>query len=176
MSVIIAFPAPEEYTGSYRPYIELAKHHHLLDGLKKNEHDWVGLLQTISEAKSKFRYAAGKWSIKQLVAHVTDTERIFAYRALRFARNDQSPLSGFDENLYARECNEENRTLNHLAEEWLSVRAATTSLFKGFTPEMCQRKGSANHNEISVRALGYAIVGHTMHHQQIITDRYLTER
>lgn len=175
MSVIIPFPAASEYSTNYSPYIQLAGKHHLLKGLEENENDWLHLLQTISEDKSEFSYAANKWSIKQIIAHVTDTERIFAYRALRFARNDQNPLSGFDENLYAPESNAHHRSKQELTDEWVAVRKATIELFKGFTLDMCVRKGVASNHEISVRALGYAIVGHTLHHQQVIIERYLAD-
>jgi dihydroxyacetone kinase len=102
-----------------------------------------------------------------------DVERIFAYRALRFARNDKTPLSGFEENDYAPQANAEARTINDLANEAERLRATTLDLYKSFTPEMLQRTGTANKAELSVLNLGYIIAGHESHHRKILKERYL---
>jgi DinB family protein len=124
------------------------------------------------EARGSYRYAPGKWSVKELVCHLSDTERIFCYRALRFARNDATPLPSFDENAYAAEMHADERPLADLVEELLNVRRATLSFFRGLWADAWTRRGIASGKEVSVRALAYAIAGHARHHLEVLADRY----
>ena len=124
------------------------------------------------EARATFRYAPGKWSVKELVSHLADTERIFCYRALRFARGDATPLAPFDENAYALEMYADERPLAELLTELLDVRRATLSFFRGLRPEAWTRRGVASGKEVSVRAMAYAIAGHARHHLEVLAERY----
>ena len=133
----------------------------------------LAFFRGISEEKSLHRYAPGKWSVKEVIGHLIDTERIFAYRALRFARNDQTPLAGFDENSYAANSGFGSRALADLAEEFECVRSSNIYLFKHLDDEAWSRRGVSNQNEISVRALAWITAGHELHHREIIRSRYL---
>jgi DinB family protein len=124
------------------------------------------------EARGTYRYAPGKWSVKELVCHLSDTERIFCYRALRFARNDATPLPSFDENAYAAEMHADERPLADLVEELLDVRRATLSFFRGLWPGAWTRRGIASGKEVSVRTMAYAIAGHARHHLEVLAERY----
>ncbi|WP_221391291.1 DinB family protein [Dyadobacter sp. NIV53] len=117
-------------------------------------------------------YAPGKWTIKDIFQHVIDNERIMSYRALRFSRNDKTPLAGYDEEPFAANTNAINRTLPELMQEMVDVRKSTIALYKGMTSEMMLRPGTANNIEISALALGFVILGHPVHHMNIIRERY----
>jgi hypothetical protein len=127
----------------------------------------------IPEDKGLYRYGEDKWTVKEVINHMIDAERIFAYRALRFSRNDQTPLPPFDENLYAPEANAHNRTVQQLAKEMKRLRETTIDLFASMTPEMLQREGTASGKRLSVLNLGYIIAGHDIHHHKILHERYL---
>ena len=157
----------------YKGYVENVKHLDMLDALKQSLQETLKLIRSIPEEKGTYRYADGKWSIKELIAHMLDVERIMAYRALRFSRNDKTDLPGFEENDYAPEANAHGRTLKQLAEEAERLRATTIDLFQSFTPEMLAREGTANKNKLSVLNLGYIIPGHETHHRKILVERYL---
>jgi uncharacterized damage-inducible protein DinB len=130
------------------------------------------LLAGVSDAKALHRYAPGKWSVKEVVGHVTDTERVFCYRALRFARADDKPLQGFDENAWVPAGRFDARSLEDLAGELDAVRRATIALLRGLDTEALARRGTANNNPISVRALAWIIAGHERHHVGILHERY----
>ena len=123
--------------------------------------------------KFDYRYAEGKWTIKDIIQHIIDAERIFSYRALRFARNDKAELPGFEENEYVEEANGNQRSIMELLTELSSVRHATLLLFKSFNEEQVCRVGIASNNPMSVRAIGFVIIGHQNHHQKIFEERYL---
>lgn len=145
----------------------------LLDALEQSNKQLVTLLSKVPEDKGEYRYEKGKWSIKELICHMMDAERIFAYRALRFARNDSTELSAFEENDYAPQANAHARTLKQLITEGEMLRRTTIDLFSSFTPEMLQRKGTANKNVVSVINIGYIIAGHETHHRNVLNERYL---
>ena len=145
----------------------------MLDALRVSGTLTTGLILAIPEELGEYRYAPGKWSIKELLCHMMDAERIFCYRALRFARNDKTSLHGFDENTYAPEANAHARTLVQLAQECTHLRISTLDLFKSFNEDMLLRTGKANNTEISVLALGYIIAGHETHHRKVLQERYL---
>lgn len=133
----------------------------------------LSLFRGISEEKSLHRYAPGKWSVKEVLGHVIDAERIFTYRALRFARNDHTPLAGFDQDPYIAAANFDARPWSDFVEEFEHVRRSTVLFFRGLTPEQALRCGVASEASVSVRALGYIIAGHELHHVKILRDRYL---
>lgn len=123
--------------------------------------------------KQNYRYAEGKWTPKDILLHLVDAERIFAYRALRIARNDKTALPGFEENDYVIEAKAEERSMSSLLEEYSEVRKATISLFLNFGEEVLKRLGEASNCSVSVRAIGYIILGHEKHHVDVIFERYL---
>jgi len=157
----------------YKGYVENVKDQDVMEALVLSSKLTVDLVRSIPESKGDYRYAPGKWTIKELLCHMIDVERIFAYRALRFARNDKTELHGFEENDYAPEANAANRVVKDLADEMERLRATTIDLYRSFTPEMLQRTGTANKNVVSVLNLGYIIAGHETHHRKILKERYL---
>jgi hypothetical protein len=157
----------------YKNYVKQVEESDLLQALRISGHRALELLHSIPENKADFKYAPDKWTIRELLCHVIDAERIFAYRALRFARNDKTILSSFEENDYAPQANASGRSLQKIAMEMAHLRSSTIDLFEGFTPEMLIRKGPVNNNELSAVALGFIIAGHETHHCQILKERYL---
>jgi uncharacterized damage-inducible protein DinB len=169
----IARPESTEYAPYYERYISRVPDGDLVDGLRTQLGETLSLLRAISDDRASHRYAPGKWSIKEVVGHMSDVERIMAYRALRIARGDTTPLSGFDENAYVPAANFESRSLASLAHEFDQVRRATIAFLETLDPDAAARRGSANNLEVSARALAYIIAGHERHHVQILRERYL---
>lgn len=164
----------EEFAGHFATYInQVFSEYTLIEELEISVHRLIKFVQNIPLDKFDYRYAEGKWTIKDIIQHLIDTERIFAYRALRFARNDKTKLSGFEENDYVDEANAAKRSIQDLLTELAVVRQATLSLFKSFLNEELLRMGTASNNPISVRALGFVIIGHQNHHQRVFQERYL---
>lgn len=157
----------------YRNYILQVHDLDMLDALEQSGKHLVAILNDVPENMGEYRYEKGKWSVKELICHMIDAERIFAYRALRFARNDSTELAAFEENDYAPEANAHARTLKQLMTEAENLRKTTIDLFVSFTPEMLQRKGIANKNVVSVINIGYIIAGHETHHRNVLKERYL---
>ncbi|MGH7682410.1 MAG: DinB family protein [Candidatus Eiseniibacteriota bacterium] len=166
-------PSPSEYAPYYGKYIELVPDGPIVDVLRSQMAQTLKLLRSIPEAKGSHAYAPGKWTIKDVVGHVTDGERVFSYRALRFARGDETALPGFDENLYAPQGQFGSRTLQNLTDELEIVRRSTVALFEGLPKDAAARKGTASNNPVSVQALAYIIAGHERHHVRILRERYL---
>ena len=162
-----------EYAPFYANYIKLATDFNLNSSFENQREVMLTFFKTIPLDKLDYRYEPHKWSVKDILLHLIDSERIFAYRALRIGRNDKTPLPGFEENDYAISANATNRSLNSLLEEYISVRNATITLFNSFDQNQLMSIGEASGKEISVRALGYIILGHEMHHINIIKERYL---
>lgn len=168
--------APDEFAPYYKSYIDaVGEDSDLLDELEISLHKTIKFIQDIPMNKFDYRYAEGKWTIKEIVQHIIDAERVFAYRALRFSRSDETPLPGFDENKYADVVNPvaSKRHLKDLLIELTAVRHATIALFKSFTEEDLVKKGLASNNPMSVRALGFVIIGHQNHHMNVFKERYL---
>lgn len=163
-----------EYATFYKPYIEALGDVILLDELELSSNHFVDFLKSIPSEKHEFRYAEGKWTIKDIVQHLVDAERIFAYRALRIARKDQTPLAGFEENDYVETAFANSRTMEDLMEEFGTVRQATLSLFKTFSDEQLTQIGTASEKPVSVRAIGFITLGHQKHHVNVILERYLS--
>lgn len=162
-----------EYNPFYGRYILALGEVDLFEILNDSFEDLLKTVKDLPEEKLIFQYAEGKWTIKELVQHLIDTERIMSYRALRFSRNDATELQGFDENWYVENSNGNDRNFNDLLEEFRCTRKASISLFKSFTGEMLTLSGIANGSDMTVRALGFVIAGHQMHHLKIIKERYL---
>lgn len=173
MTSAISRPDSSEYAPNYETYVSKVPEGNIVAILEDQRRETQDLLATIPEGRALHRYAPGKWSIKEVIGHVTDAERVFSYRALRFARGDQTPLSGFDEKAYAPAGHFDAHDLPDLAAELDAVRRATIALFSGLDSEALARRGPANNKEISVRALAYVIAGHERHHVEILRERYL---
>ena len=166
-------PEPSEYAPYYGRYIERVPDGPIVDILRTQVRGTLELLRALPEAKGAHSYAPGKWSIKQVVGHVIDAERVFGYRALRFGRSDATQLPGFEQGDYARAGGFAARSLRHLTEELEAVRRATVLLYEGFGEEDWSRKGIASANPVTVRALAYIIAGHELHHVKILKEQYL---
>lgn len=157
----------------YHNYIKLVQDKDLKDIFRKHQLDMVLFLQSIPEEKWNYRYAEGKWSIRELVQHLIDAERIFCYRALRFARKDQTELPGFEENDYAISSKADRRSSKDLIEELKTVQQSSAQLFNSFDEEMLEQSGISNGKSIYVRAIGFIIAGHVLHHKKVMEERYL---
>ena len=166
-------PSPSQHPAYYQRYIDLVKQSNLIDALRINAESMDGFFKSLPYERFDFRYAPDKWSVKEVLLHVIDCERIFAYRALRFSRNDKTPLPGFDENTYAPESFAAKRSAESIHDEYKAVREATIQLFNNFSPEQLDRSGISNNNEMSVRSFGYAIAGHEIHHLNVLKEKYL---
>lgn len=164
-----------EYGAFFKTYINAIPQNSgtAIDNLEDSFERAKELFDQIPENKYQFKYAEGKWTIKELLQHLIDSERVFAYRALRFARKDSTDLPGFDENIYVDNSNANERPFKEILDEFVLVRKSTISMFKGFTNEAMLQMGTANNNELSVRALSYITSGHLLHHLNIIRERYL---
>jgi uncharacterized damage-inducible protein DinB len=156
----------------YNKYIAMVAEDDILAGFAAQQTVLEHFLQNIPQDKAGYAYAPGKWTIQQALQHMIDTERIFAYRALCFARRDETPLPGFDENTYADAAPSSHRSLQHQIDEFLTVRKASLLLFESFLPEDLQQIGKANTYDASVSSLGYIILGHVYHHIRVIEERY----
>lgn len=163
-----------DYPAYFSTYINQVENDDCVDALEENMNDFVHFIENIVPTeKYEYRYQDGKWSVKEIVQHIIDAERIFAYRALRFARFDKTPLSPFEENDYVDVCEANKRSMNDLLQEFLLVRKATIKMFESFSDEMISSKGIASGGEIKVTAIGFIISGHAIHHQKVIKERYL---
>jgi hypothetical protein len=172
MSAAVSRPDASEYAPYYGAYIDQVSGE-LIAVLSAESKRTLALLGGIDEQRALYRYAEGKWSVKEVVGHIIDAERIFSYRALRFARNDLTPLPGFDQNPYVLTANFDRIPLPELAAEFACVRQSTLHLFSHFGPAEWDRRGIASEKEISVRALGWVIAGHEIHHTRILREKYL---
>jgi len=166
-------PQPTEYAAYYEKYVSLVPGTDILGVLEAQGMLMAQLLGARSEREGNFRYAPDKWTLKEVVGHITDSERIFAYRALRISRNDKTPIEGFEQDDYVKNGSFNDRTLVDIAGEFSQVRGATLALFLGLGGDAWQRRGVANKNEVTVRALAFIIAGHELHHRRILEEKYL---
>ncbi len=166
-------PGESEFAHFYASYIALAPDGDILETLEREGRDAIKLLRDIPEARGAHRYAAGKWSIRELVGHLIDAERIFSVRALRFSRGDPTPLPGFEQDDYIAGASFDDFALGELTDEFEAVRRSTVLLFRHLTGEAWLRRGTASGAEVSVRALAWIIAGHELHHRGILRTRYL---
>jgi hypothetical protein len=166
-------PDAQEYAPYYGKYIDLVPGGNIVQVLDEQLKETLALLAEIPESRAGYRYEEGKWSIKEVIGHVIDCERVFSYRALRFGRNDSIPIEGFEQDDYVAAGGFDNRTLADLARELEHVRRATIDLFGSFPEEAWNRAGLANQNKVSVRAVAFIIAGHERHHREVLRTRYL---
>ena len=166
-------PEKNEYAEFYAGYVSLVEETDIIAALLNQTNDLQHLFAEISEEKGDYRYAAGKWSVRELLGHIIDGERVFSYRALRISRGDETPLAGFEENFYVANSNFSNIKLADTLEEFSLLRQSNVLLFKNLTDEMWDKTGTASDATISVRALAYVMVGHIQHHVNILRERYL---
>ena len=172
MSASAVRPMQAEYDPYYHRYISLVPEEDVLIALDQQLSETLILLRGLSEQHGTFRYEPDKWSVKEVLGHLIDAERIMSYRALCIARGERVPLPGFEQDDYVRGGNFDKRGVATLAREFEQVRRATISLFRNLEPEAWERRGKANNVEISVRALAYIIAGHELHHKAVLKDRY----
>ena len=166
-------PQPSEYPAFCKPYIATVSADVWAE-FRQQEITFSTFISQIPKEKENYAYASEKWTVKEVIGHLLDTERIMAYRALRFARNDQQNLAGFEENDYVKHSNYSGRSLKSLAEEFGAIRTSNLYLFSQFTEQEWSRTGQANQNFVSVKALLFILVGHINHHHKILQERYLT--
>lgn len=166
-------PSKNEYNEYHETYISLVEETDIVSALENQIDEINNLFASISEEKADFRYAEGKWSIKELVGHLIDSERVFSYRALRISRGDETPLAGFEQDDYVANGNFGNTKLSDLIEEFSLLRRSNVLFFKNLSDEAWSCLGIANEATISVRAIAYIMVGHIRHHADILRQRYL---
>ncbi|KAA3438268.1 DinB family protein [Rufibacter hautae] len=173
---MIPKPIPGEYNEYFERYIQnISDQADILELLQKQRQEVVQLFGRVSEGEANFAYEPGKWSVKELLGHMNDTERIMAYRALCVARGEQNPLPGFDENTYVAHAFFKDRTINGLLAEHNTVREATISLFDSLPEVSLTRLGNANGSPVTPAALAFIIAGHERHHLNILKERYLVK-
>jgi len=166
-------PQSNDYAPFYGKYVMLVPDGNFLEILETQPREMKQMLEPLTELQADFRYAPGKWSIKEILGHVIDAERIFAVRILRIARSDQTPLPGFEQDDYVRVSNAASRTLSDLLEEFAVVRRASIALIRSLDDASWLRRGTASGNEVSVLAIAFIIAGHALHHRNIFQDKYL---
>lgn len=166
-------PRDDEFAPFYASYIgNVPDDTDVLAYLSAQRNDVVRYMSGLPEELASRRYAEGKWSVRQVLGHLGDSERVFAYRALRIARGDQTPLPGWDQERYVADANFDSRPIGALVADWEAARNATLTLFEGFEPGYWERRGTANDRVVSVRALAYIVAGHTAHHLRILREQY----
>jgi uncharacterized damage-inducible protein DinB len=170
--VDVARPQPGEYAPYYERYISLVQGNDILATLENGRRHMMLLLSGRDEADGDFRYAPEKWSAREVLGHVCDTERVFAYRALRISRADPTPMEGFEQDDYVRNGPFAHRPLSELIEDYIAVRRATLTLLRNLDEVAWSRRGVANKNEVTVRALAYIIAGHELHHRGVLEEKY----
>jgi hypothetical protein len=163
----------DEYNPYYQQYILKAGNAPMLEGLQANGDEIISFLESIPEDKLEYRYEEGKWTIKEIIQHLIDTERVFTYRALCIARNDKTLFPGFDQDEYVLSSDANSRTLGALLKDYKALRLASANLFKGFSKDMFCRIGIASNSNLTPRAVAFIIIGHENHHCDIIKERYL---
>lgn len=157
----------------YETYVSKVDTHSVLDALQNTEKTSLAIIEKLSEAQGNYRYAEGKWTIKELLVHIIDVERIFATRALCIARGEKQNIHGFDENEYAANSNSNRRSMKNIIAEYKAVRASSIALFESFDDNDMVAKGIASNSEFNVLALAYIISGHNVHHINVLEERYL---
>jgi len=173
LTAAIHRPDPSEYDPYYERYISLVQTDDMAATLQKQAQETRDLLANLTAERSEFRYAPKKWSVKEVLGHVNDTERIMSYRVLRIARGDQTPIEGFEQDDYVAGGKFARRTMDDLLQEFLTIRNATIQLIRHLDPEAAERRGTANQKQISARALIYVIAGHELHHRRVLQEKYL---
>lgn len=165
-------PNNDELNGYLLNYVNLVTENNLLSALEASKGETIKLFSEISTDLESYKYAPGKWSVKEVLQHIIDAERIFCYRALRFSRQDSNELLGYDDDLYVKNSDVKLKTLKDLIEEFVSVRDASISLFKFMNDKQLDFKGIANGNKVSARIIGFTLIGHNLHHNQVVSEKY----
>ena len=168
-------PEPGEYAPYYEKSVSLVPGSDILATLDTQRRQTLLLLSGRDETEGDFRYAPDKWSAKEVIGHVCDTERVFAYRALRIARADQTPMEGFEQDDYVRNGPFAKEPLAEIIEDYIAIRRATLTLLRTLDEAAWHRRGVANKNEVSVRGLAYIIAGHELHHRRILEEKYFAK-
>lgn len=168
-------PDLEEFPVYMRSYVQLIPEGDIIQILNGQIASTQEIFSAVTEKQAEYSYAEGKWTLSEVLGHLTDTERIMNYRILRIARGDKSPLMGFDENEYVQEASFNERPIADLLEDYQNVRRATISLLKGLPQKSLQNKGNANGFEVTVETIAYMIAGHELHHIKIIQEKYLKD-
>jgi len=166
-------PTPNEYNLYFEGYINQVPEGNIVSLMESQLDDAVKFFKEIPNEKHNYRYAENKWNVKEVLGHIIDCERIFSYRALRVARNDKTPLAGFEQDDYIKFANFDKLNFEDLIEQFYFLRKSNLQMFKSFDEEYFTRIGISNNHEISTRALAYIIVGHVIHHIKILKERYL---
>ena len=172
----IGRPEAGEYSPYHERYISLVAGNDILGALDGQRRQMLILVSGCDDKDGDLRYAPDKWSVKEVLGHVCDTERIFAYRALRIARGDPTPLAGFEQDDYIRNGPFGTHALADMIEDYIAVRRATLTLFRNLDEQAWTRRGVANNSEISVRALAYLTAGHELHHRRILEEKYFATK
>ena len=172
VNTTIARPAADEYAPYYGKYIGLVEGDDVLPHLVSQVERTWRMLSTLDDKRASHRYEPGKWSVKQVVGHLSDVERVFTYRALRMSRADATPLPGFDENAYVDNATFDDRPIEDLALEFRAVRSATIALFASLPESALVRRGTANDVPFSVRSFAWICAGHELHHRKLLVERY----
>jgi hypothetical protein len=166
-------PQSGDYAPFYANYVMQVPDGDFLEMLETQLRDMRTLLESLTDKQADFRYAPGKWSIKEVVGHINDAERIFSYRVVRIARGDETPLAGFEQDDYIKTANSSSRALSSLLEEFASIRHATITLVCSLDDSSWLRHGTASGKPVTVLAQAFIILGHALHHQHILAERYL---
>ena len=170
------YPESSEYAHFYSSYVNNVPKENVITLLNSQMHEFYTLANAIRGDKALTPYAEGKWTLKQMIGHMIETERVFAYRALSFSRGDKTNLPGMDQDEWMKDSNYNSRSVANLCNEYLAVRTSTIHLFQNMTKEMINASGLASGVEFSVRALAFIIVGHELHHLNIIRENYLKDK
>jgi hypothetical protein len=174
MTTMPGRPETAEHAPYFSRYIDLVPEDDIVAAVETQGRETAALLSSLGEEKAAFRYEPDKWSVKQLVGHVTDAERVFAYRVMSIARGEEQSLPGFDEKDYVRNANFDDRSFADLVDDLAATRRATLALLRGLSDEAWTRTGTANQKPTSVRAVAYTLLGHERHHLNVLRERYLT--
>lgn len=167
------YPEASEYIHFYSGYVELIEKENIINTLNSQMHEVYTLINSVPGDKAYYAYADGKWTFKEVVGHMIETERVFAYRALAISRGDMQALPNMDQESYMKDNNYNKRSTSNLANEYLAVRVATIHLLSNMTKDMIAKKGIASGAEVTVRALAFIIAGHELHHLNLLKEKYL---
>ncbi len=166
--------SPEEYNSYYGTYISKVTNPNIISSLQESQQEFLDFMKTVPDEKMHYAYDKEKWTFAEVLQHILDTERIFNYRALCFARNDKTSLPGYEQDDYVPFSNAGEKDKEAFISDYLAVRNSSISLFRSFTPEMLQRIGKANGSSVSCRVAGFVIIGHQKHHLEVLKEQYLT--
>jgi hypothetical protein len=173
MPSISGVPAPNEYERPYAGYVSLVPEADIVSALDAQLGEMAALVAGVTAEKERFRYGAGKWSVRQVIGHLIDGERVFGYRALCFSRDESAQLPGFDENLFVAKSHYDEIPLAELVEEMGLLRRANVAMLGRLEPDDWDRRGVASGYPITLRALAYVMAGHPRHHMKVLAERYL---